>query len=62
MFPSAPCCSSPARPRPPIEQIPGVLSADLRGARDEAVEIITEPMLLQSYGLALDQPDLRPSA
>ena len=37
-----------------VEQIPGVLSADLRGARDEAVEIITEPMLLHSYGLALD--------
>jgi multidrug efflux pump len=37
-----------------VEQIPGVLSADLRGARDEAVEIIAEPMLLHSYGLALD--------
>ena len=37
-----------------IEQIPGVLSADLRGSRDEAVEIISEPMLLHSYGLALD--------
>jgi multidrug efflux pump len=37
-----------------IEQIPGVLSADLRGARDEAVEIIAEPMLLKSYGIALD--------
>ena len=34
--------------------MPGVLSADLRGARDEAVEIITEPMLLHSYGIALD--------
>src|SRR3712207_4058309 len=38
-----------------IEQIPGVLAADLRGARDEAVEIIAEPMLLKSYGLSLDQ-------
>src|SRR3712207_3830423 len=38
-----------------VEQIPGVLSADLRGARDEVVEIIAEPMLLQSYGIALDQ-------
>ena len=38
-----------------IEQIPGVLSAELRGARDEAVEIIAEPMLLQSYGISLDQ-------
>lgn len=37
-----------------IEQIPGVLSAELRGARDEAVEIIAEPMLLKSYGLSLD--------
>ena len=33
-----------------IEQMPGVLSAELRGARDEAVEIIAEPMLLHSYG------------
>jgi len=37
-----------------IEQIPGVLAADLRGARDEAVEIIAEPMLLKSYGISLD--------
>ena len=34
-----------------IEQVPGVLSAELRGARDEAVEIIAEPMLLKSYGV-----------
>ncbi|MYZ50118.1 efflux RND transporter permease subunit, partial [Propylenella binzhouense] len=38
-----------------IEQIPGVLSADLRGARDDVVEIIAEPMLLKSYGISLDQ-------
>src|SRR4051812_17349771 len=38
-----------------IEQAPGVLSAELRGARDEAVEIIIEPNLMQSYGLSLDQ-------
>src|SRR5262245_25785101 len=38
-----------------IEQVPGVLSAELRGARDEAVEIIAEPMLLRSYGVSLDQ-------
>src|SRR6516165_7500518 len=38
-----------------IEQAPGVLSAELRGARDEAVEIILNPMLLASYGLSLDQ-------
>jgi multidrug efflux pump len=38
-----------------IEQAPGVLSAELRGARDEAVEIIVEPTLLKSYGISLDQ-------
>jgi multidrug efflux pump len=38
-----------------IEQVPGVLAAELRGARDEAVEIIAEPMLLKSYGVSLDQ-------
>ena len=37
-----------------IEQVPGVLSADLRGARDEVVEIIAEPMLMKSYGISLD--------
>src|SRR5215207_9283258 len=38
-----------------IEQVPGVLAAELRGTRDEAVEIIAEPMLLKSYGVSLDQ-------
>src|SRR5262249_26117870 len=38
-----------------IEQTPGVLAAELRGARDEAVEIMIEPSLLSSYGLSLDQ-------
>src|SRR5436190_10505696 len=38
-----------------IEQAPGVLSAELRGARDEAVEIIVDPMLMSSYGISLDQ-------
>jgi multidrug efflux pump len=38
-----------------IEQAPGVLSAELRGARDEAVEIIIEPTLMKSYGIGLDQ-------
>jgi multidrug efflux pump len=38
-----------------IEQVPGVLSAELRGARDEAIEIIAEPMLMMSYGVSLDQ-------
>src|ERR1700687_2774221 len=37
-----------------IEQAPGVLAAELRGARDEAVEIIAEPTLLSSYGVSLD--------
>ncbi len=38
-----------------IEQSPGVLSATLRGARDEAIEIIAEPTLMKSYNVALDQ-------
>ena len=38
-----------------IEQSPGVLSAELRGARDEAVEITAEPMLMKSYGISLEQ-------
>ena len=38
-----------------IEQAPGVLSAELRGARDEVVEIIAEPMLMKSLGVSLDQ-------
>jgi multidrug efflux pump len=37
-----------------IEQGPGVLAAELRGARDEAVEIIVDPTLLASYGVSLD--------
>ena len=36
-----------------LEGLPGVLSAELRGARDEAVEIIAEPMLMRSYGIDL---------
>ena len=38
-----------------LEQAPGVLSAELRGARDEAVEIIIDPTLIKSYGLSIDQ-------
>ena len=38
-----------------IELVPGVLTADLKGTRDEVVEIIAEPMLLKSYGVSLDQ-------
>lgn len=41
--------------RTAIEQAPGVLAAELRGARDEVVEIVAEPMLMKSYGIALDQ-------
>ncbi|HEY5218034.1 MAG TPA: efflux RND transporter permease subunit, partial [Pseudolabrys sp.] len=38
-----------------IEQVPGVLAAELRGSRDEAVEIVAEPMLMKSYNVSLDQ-------
>ena len=38
-----------------IEQVPGVISAELRGARDEVVEIVAEPMLMKSYGVSLEQ-------
>jgi multidrug efflux pump len=38
-----------------IEQAPGVLSAELRGARDEVVEIIIDPTMMKSYGLSLEQ-------
>jgi multidrug efflux pump len=38
-----------------IEQLPGVLKAELRGARDEAVEVTAEPMLMKSYGISIDQ-------
>src|SRR6266550_4567036 len=38
-----------------IEQVPGVISAEIRGVRDEAVEIVAEPMLMQSYNVSLDQ-------
>jgi multidrug efflux pump len=37
-----------------IEQVPGVLTAELRGARDEVVEIIVEPTLLAAYGVSMD--------
>ena len=46
---------SRAQAQDAIEQVPGVLSADLQGTRDEVVEIIAEPMLLKSYGVSLDQ-------
>lgn len=34
-----------------IESVPGVLSADIGGNRDEMVEIIIDPLLIESYGL-----------
>lgn len=37
-----------------IEQVPGVLAAELKGARDEVVEIIVEPTLLAAYGVSMD--------
>jgi multidrug efflux pump len=37
-----------------VEQAPGVLAAEMRGARDEVVEIVAEPMLMKSYGIALN--------
>lgn len=40
--------------RTAIEQVPGVLSAELKGARDEVVEIIVEPTLLAAFGVSLD--------
>ncbi|CAN1530638.1 AcrB Cation/multidrug efflux pump [Rhabdaerophilaceae bacterium] len=40
--------------RTAIEQVPGVLAADLRGARDEVVEIIVEPTLLAAYGVSME--------
>lgn len=36
-----------------LEQIPGVLSAELRGSRDEVIEVVAEPMHLKSYGISL---------
>ena len=38
-----------------VEQVPGVLAAELRGSRDESVEIIVDPTLLKAYNLPLDQ-------
>ena len=36
-----------------LEQVSGVLSADLRGSRDEVIEVVAEPMHLKSYGISL---------
>ncbi|HRE21627.1 MAG TPA: efflux RND transporter permease subunit [Rhabdaerophilum sp.] len=40
--------------RTAIEQVPGVLAAELKGARDEVVEIIVEPTLLAAYAVSMD--------
>lgn len=37
-----------------IEEVNGVLGADLRGSRDELVEVIIDPVKLSSYNLQLD--------
>src|SRR3954451_7069117 len=41
--------------RSTIEQVPGVISAEIRGVRDEAVEVVAEPMLMKSHGVSLEQ-------
>jgi multidrug efflux pump len=38
-----------------IEEVPGVLEADLQGAREDLVEVIVDPVKIASYGLKLDQ-------
>lgn len=38
-----------------IEEVSGVLDADLRGAREDLVEVIIDPVKLSTYGLQLDQ-------
>jgi multidrug efflux pump len=38
-----------------IEEVPGVLEAEIQGSRDELVEAIIDPVKLSSYGLQLDQ-------
>ena len=40
--------------RDEIESIPTVLDAELRGEREELVEIVIDPLLLESYGLRAD--------
>ncbi len=38
-----------------IEEVPGVLEAELKGARDDLVEVVVDPMRLSSYGINLEQ-------
>ena len=37
-----------------IEEVPGVLDADLQGVRDDLVEVVIDPAKLASYGLRPD--------
>jgi multidrug efflux pump subunit AcrB len=41
--------------RDQIEEVSGVLEANLQGSRDEMVEVIIDPVKLSSYNLQLDQ-------
>ncbi|MCK5748855.1 MAG: efflux RND transporter permease subunit, partial [Oricola sp.] len=41
--------------RDQIEEVGGVLEANLQGSRDEMVEVIIDPVKLSSYNLQLDQ-------
>ena len=38
-----------------IEEVPGVLEANLQGAREDLVEVVVDPVKLNSYGLKMDQ-------
>ena len=49
------CCRSRAPPRTPSSRCPACCRRSCAASRDEAVEIIVEPMLLKSYGVSLDQ-------
>src|SRR5690606_18753121 len=37
------------------EDTPGVLAADITGVREDALEVIVEPMLLESLGVSIDE-------
>ncbi len=39
-----------------LEAIPGVLEVDMKGDRDEVMEVVVDPLAMESYGL--DQTDL----
>ena len=52
---SARCCASPVPRRTPSSRCPACCRRSCAASRDEAVEVIVEPTLLASYGIALDQ-------